>query len=288
MGLSAVYNCLSGDAIEKAEGLYFASTTSPYREKLASTEMAMILNLSPEARTLDIGNSTRAGTSALLAAMETVKAGSRESALVVASDCGRLEIPGGPNEATWGDGAAALAIGKENVILDLLHHYCYSDELTHFFYYTDSADSDPVRDIWQDLHVEGGTIEKWRNGPAIGLTGPSAGGCPTAYEVSRVVEAEAEKADNRRKLTAPPGYESHFAVVFEWSSYEGWAALNGPAPEGPSPCMPAEVTHVWAIANTRDPEQYVAWFAANGQAWRRVGDFTISRAQIDSAVADQP
>ena len=133
MGLSAVYNCLSGDAIEKAEALYFASTTSPYREKLASTEMAMILNLSPEARTLDIGNSTRAGTSALLAAMETVKAGSRESALVVASDCGRLEIPGGPNEATWGDGAAALAIGKENVILDLLHHYCYSDELTHFW-----------------------------------------------------------------------------------------------------------------------------------------------------------
>ena len=133
MGLSAVYNCLSGDAIEKAEALYFASTTSPYREKLTSTEMAMILNLSPEARTLDIGNSTRAGTSALLVAMETVKAGSRESALVVASDCGRLEIPGGPNEATWGDGAAALAIGKENVILDLLHHYCYSDELTHFW-----------------------------------------------------------------------------------------------------------------------------------------------------------
>jgi 3-hydroxy-3-methylglutaryl CoA synthase len=133
MGLSAVYNCLSGDAIEKAGGLYFASTTSPYKEKLASTEMAMILNLSPEVRTLDIGNSPRAGTSALLAAMETVKAGSGHSVLVVASDCGRLDIPGGPNEVAWGDGAAALAIGKENVILKLLHHYCYSDELPHFW-----------------------------------------------------------------------------------------------------------------------------------------------------------
>jgi 3-hydroxy-3-methylglutaryl CoA synthase len=115
MGLSAVYNCLSGDAIEKAQGLYFASTTSPYKEKLASTQMAMILNLSPEVRTLDIGNSPRAGTSALLAATETVKAGSGHSVLVVGSDCGRLEIPGGPN------------------ILNLLHHYCYSDELPHFW-----------------------------------------------------------------------------------------------------------------------------------------------------------
>ncbi len=133
MGLSAVYNCLSGDGIEKAEALYFASTTSPYKEKLASTEMAMILNLSPEIRTLDIGNSPRAGTSALLMAMETVKAGSCDTILVVASDCGRLAIPGGQNEAAWGDGAAVLAVGRENVILNLLHHSCYSDELSHFW-----------------------------------------------------------------------------------------------------------------------------------------------------------
>jgi len=133
MGLSAVYHCLLGDSIEKAEALYFASTTAPFKEKLASTEMAMILNLSPEARTLDIGHSLRSGTSALLTAIETVKAGSLDSALVVASDCGRLEMPGGFNEAAWGDGAAALAIGRENVLLNLLHHYCYSDELTHFW-----------------------------------------------------------------------------------------------------------------------------------------------------------
>jgi len=133
MGLSAVYHCLSGDDIEKLDGLYFASTTSPFKEKLASTEMAMILNLSPEARTLDIGHSLRSGTSALLTAIEAVRAGSLRSAVVVASDCGRLEVPGGFNEAAWGDGAAALAVGRENVLLNLLHHYCYSDELTHFW-----------------------------------------------------------------------------------------------------------------------------------------------------------
>jgi 3-hydroxy-3-methylglutaryl CoA synthase len=117
MGLSAVHHCLSEDGIEKTEGLYFASTTSPFKEKLASTEMAMILNLSPEARTLDIGHSLRSGTSALLAAVEAVKAKTLDRVLVVASDCGRLEIPGGFNEAAWGDGAAALAIGRENVLL---------------------------------------------------------------------------------------------------------------------------------------------------------------------------
>lgn len=133
MGLSAAYRCLSGDGIEKAEALYFASTTSPFKEKLASTEMAMILNLSPEARTLDIGYSLRSGTSALLTAIENVMAGSLDSAMVVASDCGRLEVPGGFNEAAWGDGAAAVAVGRENVLLNLLDHYCYSDELTHFW-----------------------------------------------------------------------------------------------------------------------------------------------------------
>jgi len=133
MGLSAVHHCLSGDSVENMGGLYFASTTSPFKEKLASTEMAMILNLSPEARTLDIGNSLRSGTSALLVAVEAVKARTLDSALVVASDCGRLEIPGGFNEAAWGDGAAALTIGRENVHLNLLHHYCYSDELTHYW-----------------------------------------------------------------------------------------------------------------------------------------------------------
>jgi hydroxymethylglutaryl-CoA synthase len=133
MGLSAVYRCLQGDSVERVESLYFASTTSPFKEKLASTEMAMILNLSPEARTLDIGYSLRSGTSALLTAIETVKAGSLNRALVVASDCGRLEVPGGFNEAAWGDGAAAVAVGRENVLLNLLDHYCYSDELTHFW-----------------------------------------------------------------------------------------------------------------------------------------------------------
>ncbi len=133
MGLSAMYHCLSGDDIERVDGLYFASTTSPFKEKLASTEMAMILNLSPEARTLDIGHSLRSGTSALLTAIEAVRAGSLNSAIVVASDCSRLEVPGGFNEAAWGDGAAALAVGRENVLLNLLHYYCYSDELTHFW-----------------------------------------------------------------------------------------------------------------------------------------------------------
>lgn len=133
MGLSAVYSCLHADEIEQAEALYFASATSPYREKLASTEMATILNLSPEVRTLDIGNSPRSGTSALLTAMESVKAGTCSKVLVVAADCGRLEVPGGLNEATWGDGAASLAIGNHNVVLNIIHHSSYSDGLSHFW-----------------------------------------------------------------------------------------------------------------------------------------------------------
>ena len=156
-----------------------------------------------------------------------------------------------------------------------------------FSSFTDSVDSAAVRRILQDLHVEAGEVAQWRNGPAIGVTGAGAGGCVAAGEVSRAVQEEAAKRDNRQKLTAPPGYESHIAVVFEWRSYAAWAALNGPAPEGCSVCLEGPITHAWAMANTRQAEEYVAWFAANGEPWRRLGVFTVTEAQIDATISSE-
>ncbi len=133
MGISATDACLDDQELAKIDGLCFSSTTSPYKEKLASTTMAMILNLPPETRTLDLGNSLRSGTSAAIAASDSIRSGSLKRVLVAASECGRLEMPGGMNEGLWGDGACALALGEEGVLLNILGTLSYSDELTHYW-----------------------------------------------------------------------------------------------------------------------------------------------------------
>lgn len=133
MGISAIDACLDPQDPAPIDGLCFSSTTSPYKEKLASTTMAMILNLSPETRTIDLGNSLRSGTSALIAASDSVRSDSLRKVLVVASECGRLETPGGMNEGLWGEGACSIALGKEGVLLNLLGSLSYSDELTHYW-----------------------------------------------------------------------------------------------------------------------------------------------------------
>jgi 3-hydroxy-3-methylglutaryl CoA synthase len=133
MGISAVHSCLDDQEIAEVDGLFFSSTTSPFKEKLASTTMAMILNLPPETRTVDIGNSLRSGTSAVISALDSLGYGSRKRALVVASETGRLEVPGGMNEGLWGDGACAVVMGGDGVLLNILRSFSYSDELAHFW-----------------------------------------------------------------------------------------------------------------------------------------------------------
>ena len=133
MGISSIFSCMNDQEIEKVDGLLFSSTTSPFKEKLTSTTMAMILNLPPETRTLDIGSSLRSGTSAVISACDSVKSSFLKKVLVVASECGRLEVPGGMNEGLWGDGAGVLEVGEDDVLLNILGYFTYSDELAHYW-----------------------------------------------------------------------------------------------------------------------------------------------------------
>ena len=133
MGISAVDACLRDQEMTKIDGLCFSSTTSPFKEKLASTTMAMILNLPSEIRTLDLGNSLRSGTSTVISVLDSIRSGSLKRVLVVASECGRMETPGGMNEGLWGDGACALELGEEEVLFNILGTLSYSEELTHYW-----------------------------------------------------------------------------------------------------------------------------------------------------------
>ena len=76
---------------ERPDGLFFATTTSPYTEKQGAATIAVVLDLPSETRTADFADTLRAGTSALLAGLDALAGGARR-VLVAAGDC-RLGEP---------------------------------------------------------------------------------------------------------------------------------------------------------------------------------------------------
>jgi 3-hydroxy-3-methylglutaryl CoA synthase len=118
MAVAAARDCLKGIDRSSIGGLYFASTTAPYKEKQNAAIIAAVLNLPPEAVTIDFSGSLRCGTNALKAALDAVASGSSRNILVCAADT-RLGYPSGPNEMNFGDGTAALLIGRSRTIADI-------------------------------------------------------------------------------------------------------------------------------------------------------------------------
>jgi hydroxymethylglutaryl-CoA synthase len=111
MATEAAIDCLGDRARHRVDALYFASTTSPYREKECSTLVATAADLRDDILTADFGNSLRAGTAAFRAALDAVASGSARQVLVTASDC-RTGYPRSADEQSFGDGAASLLIGR--------------------------------------------------------------------------------------------------------------------------------------------------------------------------------
>jgi 3-hydroxy-3-methylglutaryl CoA synthase len=126
MAVAATADCLGGMERKSIDGLYFASTTPPYSEKLAATTTAWAAGLRHDILTADITDSLRAGTAALRMAADAVKAGSAKNLLVTASD---LRLGSGGLDGGFGDGAAAFVIGDKDVIATLEGSYSLSNEL---------------------------------------------------------------------------------------------------------------------------------------------------------------
>lgn len=111
MATEAAIDCLGDRARDKVDALYFASTTSPYREKECSTLAATAADLRDDILTADFGSSLRAGTAAFRAALDAVASGSARQVLVTASDC-RTGYPRSTDEQIFGDGAASFLIAS--------------------------------------------------------------------------------------------------------------------------------------------------------------------------------
>ncbi len=117
MAVAAAMDCVNGFDRSKIGGVYFASTTSSYKERLAANLVAGTLGASESIRTADFSGGLKAGTSALLAALDAAAAGSAQNVVVAAADC-RLAKMASPQELMFGDGAAAMMVGSDDVIAE--------------------------------------------------------------------------------------------------------------------------------------------------------------------------
>jgi hydroxymethylglutaryl-CoA synthase len=127
MATEAAMNCLRGEDLKEIDGLIFASTTSPYQEKQASTLIGTVADLPENLYTADQLSSLRAGTASLKMAMDTVLGGNARNILITAADSRRGE-PGSDSEQLFGDGAASILVGGEGLVATLEGFYCHSEE----------------------------------------------------------------------------------------------------------------------------------------------------------------
>ncbi|MGH0037364.1 MAG: zinc ribbon domain-containing protein [Myxococcota bacterium] len=148
MGVSAAVNCLRGFDRAAVDGVLFASTTLPFREKQAAALVARALDLRRDVRTADHAGSLRAGLVALRGAFDAVAAGSARSVLVVVSDC-RMATPGSPLEANLGDGAAAFLVSDGDALVGLDAAFAVADEIVDLW----RNEGDPFVHTWEDRFV---------------------------------------------------------------------------------------------------------------------------------------
>jgi len=148
MAVAAAVDCLQGIDRASVDGVLFASTSYPFKEKQGAAIIARALDLRRDVITTDLGDSLRAGTNALRAAADAVKAGSAKRVLVVVGET-RMAAPRTAMEAQIGDGAAAFLIGDADVAVGITAAHAVSDEIIDVW----RTEGDPFVHSWEDRFV---------------------------------------------------------------------------------------------------------------------------------------
>jgi hydroxymethylglutaryl-CoA synthase len=125
MAVEAARDCLGELDRTDLKQLVLASTTHPFDDRQNATVVATALHLPSALRTSDAAGSLRAGTGALIAALE-----GRDRALVVAADTRRSKA-GSTQEMQYGDGAAAMLVGEGTPVARLLGAHTESVDFVH-------------------------------------------------------------------------------------------------------------------------------------------------------------
>jgi 3-hydroxy-3-methylglutaryl CoA synthase len=110
----------------RPDGVFFATTTPPYAEKQSAATIAAVLDLPATVRTVDFTDTLRAGTSALLGALDAL-AGGAERVLVATGDC-RMGEPDSMTEQNHGDAGAAILLGRDAGRAEVMATHSIADE----------------------------------------------------------------------------------------------------------------------------------------------------------------
>ncbi|MCW5750395.1 MAG: OB-fold domain-containing protein [Alphaproteobacteria bacterium] len=131
MAVEAARDCLGDRDRAGISAIHLASTTVPFADRQNAGIVAAALAMPEDISTMDVTSSQRAGTTGLIAALGLAAHGNGD-VLFVASDS-RQTRAGGIQELQYGDGAVALAVGRENVIARLLgSHSVTVDFVDHY------------------------------------------------------------------------------------------------------------------------------------------------------------
>jgi hydroxymethylglutaryl-CoA synthase len=147
MALAATLGCIKSRQ-GRIDGLFFASTTSPYKEKQAAAILAAAADLPRETRTVDFSDSLRAASIAINSAADAVKSGTAENIIVAVSDF-RMGAGKSQFEQLFGEGAAAIGIGKQNVVAALKGSYSVFSEMLDMW----RLEGDAFTQSWEERFI---------------------------------------------------------------------------------------------------------------------------------------
>lgn len=145
MAVEAARDCLAGIERGTVGALTLASTTHPFDDRQNAAIVATALNLNPALRSMDVGGSLRAATSALVAATDAAAAG---TATLLTAGEHRLAKAASTQEMHYGDGAAALLIGRGQPVARLLAAHTETIDFVHQFRGRDRAHDYAWEERW--------------------------------------------------------------------------------------------------------------------------------------------
>jgi len=148
MAVAAGIDALKGIDRSTIEGVYFASTTMPYIERLNAGIIIPALNVKDQVRGADFSGGLKSSTTALLSALEGVGSGMLNNVLITSADC-RLGMAATNQEMIFGDAAAAFVVGDKDVIAEFKGSYSVTYD---FCDHVRSKDSDMDRQ-WEERWI---------------------------------------------------------------------------------------------------------------------------------------
>jgi hydroxymethylglutaryl-CoA synthase len=147
MAVAASLNALNGMDRSAIDGVYLASTTMPYKERLNAGIVSTALGLNEDIRTADFSGGLKASTSALLSAIDGAEAKRLKHVIVTTADC-RLGKPASPQELIFGDAAAAFVVGTDQLIAEFKGSYSLSYDFVDHYRGKDATFDRQWEDRW--------------------------------------------------------------------------------------------------------------------------------------------